>query len=117
MRFPPHVYLRHILDEADFLDEESSGLLRERFVGDPTRTRAFAWSLEVIGAMCKEVPETFRMSHPEVRWQRWADAADRLLVQYFAVDYEVVWDLVRSDVPELKRQMQSILGESSEESS
>ncbi|HEX8321085.1 DUF86 domain-containing protein [Longimicrobium sp.] len=115
MGFSPHVYLRHILDEADFLVHQGRGLPREQFVGDATRTRAFAWSLEVIGAMCKEVPEPFRMSHPEVRWQRWAETADRLIVHYFAVDYDVVWDLVTSAVPDLRRQIGMILAESPEE--
>lgn len=34
---------------------------------------------------------------------------DRLIHDYFGVDYEIVWDVVQNRIPELRRQIVSIL--------
>ena len=38
-----------------------------------------------------------------------AGMRDRLIHGYFGVDYELVWDVVRNRIPELRRQLASIL--------
>lgn len=66
MSKPPEEYLRHILQEADYLVSESGGLNLGDFLKDEIRMRAFARSLEIIGEAAKMVPVDFRLSHPEI---------------------------------------------------
>lgn len=42
-------YLRHILDEANYLTDRSQGLDKEKLLHDETLKRAFVRSLEIIG--------------------------------------------------------------------
>jgi uncharacterized protein with HEPN domain len=109
MSFEPRDYLRHILLEAEYLLDQSQGLSFERFAADETLRRAFVRSLKVIGEAVKNLPEEFRASHPEVDWRSIARMRDRLIHGYFGVDYELVWDVVQEKLPELKRNIQSIL--------
>jgi uncharacterized protein with HEPN domain len=53
-------YLRHILDEAEYLAARSQGMSREYFMRDETVKRAFVRSIEIIGEASKQVPEAFR---------------------------------------------------------
>jgi uncharacterized protein with HEPN domain len=109
MSFEPRDYLRHILIEAEFLLDRSSPLTHDAFRTDTTVQRAFVRSLEVIGEGSKKVPAHFRDAHPEIEWRAMAGMRDRLIHDYFGVDYDLVWDVVRNRIPELRRQVAAIL--------
>lgn len=109
MSFEPRDYLRHILIEADFLLERSGPLTLDAFRTDTTVQRAFVRSLEIIGEASKKVPADFREAHPEIEWRAMAGMRDRLIHDYFGVDYDLVWDVVRHRISELRRQVASIL--------
>lgn len=109
MSFEPRDYLKHILVEADYLLGRSAGLTFDAFLADETVRRAFVRSLEIIGEAAKKVPEGFRASHPSVEWRAMAGMRDRLIHDYFGVDFELVWDVIRNRIPELREQIASIL--------
>jgi uncharacterized protein with HEPN domain len=109
MSFEPRDYLRHILVEADYLIGRSAGLSFEEFLADETLRRAFVRSLEIIGEAAKKVPEDFRLARPAVEWRAMAGMRDRLIHDYFGVDFELVWDVVQKRVPQLRDQLAFIL--------
>ena len=53
-------YLRHILEEANYLMAQAQGLNQAQFARDDTLKRAFVRSLEIIGEATKRVPTELR---------------------------------------------------------
>jgi len=74
------VFLRHILDELDFLLKRTGGIDFDEFVADDVLRRACARSLEIIGEAVKNISPHFRKKAQrrrvdEDRWsQRQADS-------------------------------------------
>jgi len=87
----------------------SEGLTFDEFGADETLQRAFVRSLGIIGEAAKKVPDDFRAVHPDIEWRAMGGMRDRLIHDYFGVDYEIVWDVVENRIPELRRQIATIL--------
>lgn len=64
-------YLRHILDEAQYLTDAGRDLSWEQFAKDETLKRAFVRSIEVIGEATKNLSDDLRDRHPEVASHGW----------------------------------------------
>jgi len=102
-------YIRHMLDEVLYLQEQSADLDAVAFQNDPTLRRAFVRSLEIIGEAAKHVSEPFRSRYPAVQWRAMAGMRDRVIHDYLGVDYGIVWDVVCNKVPQLRVELERIL--------
>ena len=105
----PKPYLEHILQECKFLIEESEGITFEDFIKSPVLMRAFVRSLEVIGEAVKNLPWEFREKYSEVPWKEIAGMRDKLIHEYFGVNYKIVWKTVQQEIPKLKEQVEEIM--------
>jgi len=105
----PVEYLRHILDELDYLAETSAGLGEPDFAKNLTLQKAFVRSLEIIGEAVKNLPEDFKVKYSQVNWKSYAGLRDRLIHHYFGVDYGIVWDVVKNEAPALKEKISKII--------
>jgi len=101
--------LRHIRDEAKFLSDSTRGMSVERFLDDPVLKRACVRSIEVIGEAAKKVPDKLKANYPDVEWKKMAGMRDRLIHDYFGVDYFIVFDVAQNKAPDLVLHLKNVL--------
>ena len=103
------VFLQHILQECEFLIENSRILSYEEFVNNPVFQRAFVRNLEVVGEAVKNLPTEFKSSYSHIPWKSIAGMRDVLIHEYFGIDYELVWKVVEESIPSLRKEILRIL--------
>ncbi len=109
MSISAHDILRHIRVEAQFLAQTISGVSADDFGQNQVLMRACVRSIEVIGEATKRLPDSIRSKYPDVEWKNMAGMRDRLIHDYFGVDYELVYDVAQNRAAGLARQIDLIL--------
>jgi len=103
------VFLKHIMDEINFLTRETIDLKFEDFMKNEILKRACARSLEIIGEAVKNLPADFKRKRKDIEWKKIAGLRDKIIHYYFGVNWDILWDVIKNQLPRLKEQIESIL--------
>ena len=101
------LYLSDILEAIDRILSYTSGG-REAFFADPRTQDAVARNIEIIGEATRGVSEATKAAHPELPWRDMSDMRNKVIHDYFRIDLDVVWDVVRNDLPPLRAQVEAL---------
>ena len=103
------VYLRHILDAINTVEEYLQGVDEVKFKATRLLQDGAIRQIEIIGEAVRHISKDIRKTYPEIPWQDVAGMRDKLIHGYFGVDIEKVWDTAQDDLPVLKQQVIGIL--------
>ena len=85
----------------------------QAFQNNPQVQDAVVRNIEIIGEAVTKINSTapdFIQRHPELPWAQMRAMRNIAIHEYFFVDLEIVWTTVKNDFPELKRQIEALLG-------
>ena len=105
----PRVTLRQIQDAGRRLQMICEGKSKEQLLADWLATAALERYLEIVGEAVKRLPVDLRSKYPAVPWKEIAGTRDHLSHGYDDVDYQVLWDAVQKDLPELLTTVEKML--------
>ena len=102
-------YLRDILEAIDKIERYTKNMNFEDFSDNELIQDGVIRNLEIIGEAVKNLPDDIKKDYSEVEWRKIAGLRDILIHAYFGVDLEVIWDIVKNKVSELKGMVREIL--------
>ena len=106
----PIEYLKHILDECEYIKSVITPELEKNdFLENETLKRAIIRSLEIIGEATKKISADVKYNWNSISWKSMAGMRDRLIHDYMGVNYSIVWDVVKNKIPELSDQIESVI--------
>ena len=96
-------WLLDILTAARRVAQYAEGHTEASFQKSQLTQDAILRQLTVIREAAKRLSPEFRAEHPDIPWQRMGGLRDVVVHEYFRVNLEEVWRIVREDVPEIMR--------------
>jgi uncharacterized protein with HEPN domain len=100
----------YLLDLIQELDDVIAFTIEgeKSFMLDLKTQKAVIRSYEVVGEICKRLPEEFRIAYPQIDWRKLITFCDFLAHNYDLIGLRYVWDAVK-DVHRLRAAVQAIL--------
>ncbi len=96
------LYLDDILASIAKIQRYTDDMTWETFVADERTFDAVARNLQIIGEAVKNIPTEMRDRYSQIEWRKIAGLRDILAHTYFAVEYEVIWDIVQTKLGDLR---------------
>jgi len=65
--------------------------------------------VEIICEVSKNIPKNIKDQYQNVYWKGIAGLRNRVIHEYFGVDFKIIWHIIKEELPPLKKQMVQIL--------
>ena len=101
-------YLNEILEQIELIENSTRGISRSDFEKNLDLRDATIRRIEIIGEAIKNISKKTKDKYPLVGWRDIAGTRDKIIHQYFRIDFDVVWEIIKKDIPILKKQMETI---------
>jgi len=102
-------YLADIQEAIQRIIAYTEGLSYEQFLEDYKTQDAVIRNLQVIGEAVKKLSRPVRDTHRYIPWREMAGMRDKIVHEYFGIKYDIVWAVVREDLPALLPQIEALL--------
>ncbi len=100
--------LLDILQAARLALEHVTGKSREEFLQDTQCQGDICWRISVIGEAVRRLSDEARASMPDIPWGRIAGMRNKLIHEYDHIDFDLVRDTVRTDLPVLVASLEKL---------
>ena len=101
-------FIEHILDSINAIEKFSKNLKKEKLISDRLKQSAIVREIEIIGEAVKNVSESLKNKHQEIAWKEIAGTRDKIIHHYFSVDLNIVWNIIKINIPDLKIKISKI---------
>lgn len=98
-----------MLTAARKVIEYAQGVSETGFLASGRDQDAILRQLTILDEAAKRVSLQFRSEHPEIPWQDVAGFRDVVVHDYFHVNLDEVWRIVREDVPKLAELLEPLV--------
>tara|TARA_Y100000310_G_C20583574_1_gene764223 strand:- start:119 stop:469 length:351 start_codon:yes stop_codon:yes gene_type:complete len=103
------VFIEHILDSINAIGQFSKNITKNELNSNRLKRSAIVREIEIIGEAVKNISRGLKNKHKEIVWKDIAGTRDKMIHHYFGVDTNIVFDIIKKDLPILKKQIQNIL--------
>jgi uncharacterized protein with HEPN domain len=101
--------LDDMLQAAQKIKRYTSDLDIESFISDDKTMDAVVRNFEIIGEAANRIDPGFQDKYPEIEWKRIRGFRNRIVHEYFGIDYEIVWEIIESYLNEMINWLESII--------
>ncbi|MBN7813317.1 DUF86 domain-containing protein [Algoriphagus sp. H41] len=96
-------------ESAEKILRYTAGQDFQDFLNDEKTIDAVVRNFEIIGEASIRIDEDFKHDNPQIEWKKLRGFRNRIVHDYFGIDYEIVWSIIQDDIEELVFQLSNLL--------
>jgi uncharacterized protein with HEPN domain len=104
----PLLLVEDIIESGEKILTYTSGLSFQEFIADSKTIDAVIRNFEIIGEASGRLPDEFKEKYPEIDWFRMRGFRNRIVHDYFGIDYHIVWQIKETVLVEMLKKLKSI---------
>ena len=97
----PSALIMDILNSIKRINTYTNGLSFQTFAANYMVLEACLYNIQVIGEAVSKLPDDIKKSEPGVPWTLIKGMRNRLIHEYFGTDVEIVWKVIKNELPEM----------------
>jgi len=97
-----------IWESIEKIERYTEGLTQDNFQSDEKTTDAVVRNLEIIGEAAARLPGDFTYQHSEIEWVKIIGLRNRIVHEYFGVDLQIIWQILKKDISAFKSSLKKI---------
>ncbi len=99
------VFIKHILDSINAIEDFSKDISKDKLESSRLIQSAVVREIQIIGEAVKNISTSFKQEHSEIPWKEIMGTRDKMIHHYFGVDLDILWNIIKKDLPLLKKQL------------
>jgi uncharacterized protein with HEPN domain len=107
-------YLADVVEAVQRIVDYTGELTYEEFLADRKTQDAVLRNLQVMGEAVKKLSAPVKQAHPNLPWKQMAGMRDKVVHDYFGINYDIVWALAKEEFPALLASLTTIHPESNQ---
>ncbi|HRS64161.1 MAG TPA: DUF86 domain-containing protein [Spirochaetota bacterium] len=101
-------YIEDMKEAAFKILKYTDGFSYESFESDSKTYDSVLHNLLVIGESAARIPDEIREKNPHINWSGIIGMRNVIAHGYFSLDPQIIWETVKSRIPELKLQIENL---------
>lgn len=99
------LWISDIKEAIARVEEYTHGMKYSDFLEDKKTQDAVVRNIGIMGEAAKKISAEFKRSHKDIDWKAIAGTRDKVVHEYFGVNWSILWDVIKNKLPRLKAQL------------
>ena len=104
-------FIVHMIESGESVLTFTDGMNVDEFQKDERTYKATLWDIRIIGEAARRIPVEVRQANPHIDWRQMIGMRDRITHVYEKIDVGIVWDTIKTDIPQMLADLRELLNQ------